>query len=191
MTTIPPVSTAGLPHWHTGQFDASRARCLCWWSWVCIMDCKSLISACCQNKAIVRHTMISTGATCGCICTRLSHCFNFLNCYYVGLVQFCDLPSGSVQQCNPAVTRSNPTTFHPILVAMAWYEQLDLDFGNITDQFTDLIGEVSSFCDQILSTRHTDKLLLIFRRPHCWKMQTTWRFLTWTQWLSRKNWKRN
>ena len=25
---------------------------------------------------------------------------------------------------------------------MAWYEQLDLDFGNITDQFTDLIGEV-------------------------------------------------
>jgi len=26
---------------------------------------------------------------------------------------------------------------------MAWYEQLDLDFGAITDQFTDLIGEVT------------------------------------------------
>lgn len=28
---------------------------------------------------------------------------------------------------------------------MAWYEQLDLDFGNIQDQFSDLIGEVCLF----------------------------------------------
>ena len=26
---------------------------------------------------------------------------------------------------------------------MAWYEQLDLDFGSIQDQFTGLIGDVS------------------------------------------------
>eukprot|EP01032_Pedospumella_encystans_P011416 gene11416-13270_t len=30
---------------------------------------------------------------------------------------------------------------------MAWYEQLDLDFGNITDQFTDLIGEASTLLE--------------------------------------------
>jgi hypothetical protein len=30
-----------------------------------------------------------------------------------------------------------------LCLTMAWFEQLDLDFGSIQDQFTDLIGEVA------------------------------------------------
>jgi hypothetical protein len=32
---------------------------------------------------------------------------------------------------------------------MAWYEQLDLDFGSINDQFTDLMGDVRVLCFMI------------------------------------------
>ena len=58
------------------------------------------------------------------------------------LVEPYDLSSVQSCRCDPAVRNPKSVLYQHIHAAMAWYEQLDLDFGNITDQFTDLIGEV-------------------------------------------------